>query len=135
MDSLAGMLMALTRESSVSFGSLRASVAHASCDSCVSHESLLTSGPFETRRTLRTLAWVRSPVTSDHSCQPPRAHDPFVWAHLPLSPGRPCTPGRPWGPGSPTHPLFPGFPGAPGFPSSPLLPGRAAGPGGPGGPG
>lgn len=44
----------LTWESSVSFGSLWASVTHSPGGACVSHESLLTSGPFKTSRTLRT---------------------------------------------------------------------------------
>lgn len=44
----------LTWESSVSFGSLRASVAYTPGGPCASHESLLTSGPFKTSRILRT---------------------------------------------------------------------------------
>ena len=44
----------LTRESSVSFGSLGASVAHAPSGAYVAHESWLPSGPFRTSRMLRT---------------------------------------------------------------------------------
>lgn len=44
----------LTRESSVSFGSFGASVAHAPSGAYVAHESWLPSGPFRTSRMLRT---------------------------------------------------------------------------------
>lgn len=63
----------LTWESSVSFGSLRASVAYTPSGPCASHESLLTSRPFKTSRILRT-------HMPGKGLQPPREEDPFVWA-------------------------------------------------------
>ena len=99
----------LTRESSVSFGSLGASVAHAPSGAYVAHESWLPSGPFRTSRMLRTRGasvggglWPSLASVPERS--PPFSRDTrvtfFSWEPEHARPAlRPRVPDPPFGPG------------------------------------